>query len=190
MFQTMILPLWGVIDQIYYQFNRLQLVDIGEENVFRVRVATYRGEPLALEDGQVIQAGDFFLKIHLYNYQLMKHMCHMDSDIRRALYVYEAVERSLPGLARYLYSHPKADQIKGIMGVTILNRGVKRLGFGTFDIKNQYYRAWKKAYMIPMYCLCHGQWKIGKNTKLDPKFVAMSKEQLFERYLNNMELVR
>ncbi|MEW9669634.1 hypothetical protein [Ammoniphilus sp. 3BR4] len=184
MFQTMILPLWGVIDQIYYQFNRLQLIDIGEENVFRVRAATYRGEPLVLEGGHAIESGDLFLKIHLYNYQLMKEMCHIDSDIRRALYVYEAVEHSLPGLAHYLRSHPNAEQIKGIMGVTVLNRGIKRLGFSSFDIQNQYYLAWKKAYMIPMYCLCHGQWKIGKSSKLEPKYVAMSKERLFERYLD------
>ncbi|RXT13803.1 hypothetical protein [Ammoniphilus sp. CFH 90114] len=183
MFQTMILPLWGVIDYIYYQFNRLQLVDRGQENIFRVRVTTYRGKPIYMDDGEVIQPGDLLLKIHLYNYQLMKQMCHLDSDIRRALYVYQAVEQSLPGLAQFVFSHPRANELKGVLGVTLLNRGIKKLGFSSFDIESDWYRTWKKTYMIPMYCICHGQFKLSQTRKLEPKYVIMSKERLFERYL-------
>ncbi|WP_134698861.1 hypothetical protein [Ammoniphilus sp. YIM 78166] len=187
MFQTMILPLWGLVDQIYYQFNRLQLIDIEDQNVFRVRLSTYRGAPLVLDSGDVIRSGDLLLKIHLYNYQLMKQMCHLESDIRRALYVYEAVEHSLPGLARYLSEHPRSNEIKAVLGVTVLNRGIKRLGFQSFELDNSLYRAWKKAYMIPMYCLCHGQWSLPSLQKLEPKFVVMGRTQLLQRFLNNLE---
>lgn len=187
MFQTMILPLWGLVDQIYYQFNRLQLIDIEDQNVFRVRLSTYRGTPLALKSGEVIQSGDLVLKIHLYNYQLMKQMCHLESDIRRALYVYEAVEHSLPGLAKYLNDHPRANEIKAVLGITVLNRGIKKLGFESFELNNRLYRAWKKTYMIPMYCLCHGQWSLPSLQKLEPKFVVMSRAQLLERFLEHDE---
>lgn len=182
LFETFILPLWGIIDQIYYQCNRLHLVDPPNGNVFRVRLTRYKGGPLEMSDGTFVQSGDPMLKIHLYNYQLMKQMIHMDSDIRRALYVYEAVEKSLPGLAFYIRSHPNMEQIKGIIGITLLNRGIKRLGFDSFDINNKMYRSWKKSYMILLHGLCHGGSASIQSGKHEPKFVVMSKEKLLNRY--------
>lgn len=182
MFESMILPLWGMIDQIYYQCNRLQLIDHPGGNVFRVRMTHYKGEPLAMSDGTRIEAGDPMIKIHLYNYKLMKHMIHIDSDIRRALFIYEEVEKSLPGLAHFLRAHPQIDQIKGIIGITLLNRGVKRLGFDCFDINNKLYRSWKKSYMLLLHGLCHGGFESLDFQKQQPKYVVMSKERLLEWY--------
>lgn len=135
-----------------------------------------------MSDGTVVEAGDPMLKIHLYNYQLMKQMINIDSDVRRALFVYEEVKKSLPGLAFYLRSHPQIDQIKGIIGITLLNRGIKRLGFDSFDIHNPMYRSWKKSYLMLLHGLCHGSFESLHSEKQQPKYVVMSKERLFERY--------
>jgi hypothetical protein len=178
-----IIPLWGMFDLIYYQCSRLQLITIGEGNVFRVRLTKYQGNPLVLENGETIQSGDLLLKIHLYNYHLMNQMRGMDTEIRRALYVYQQVEDSLPGLACYLASHERSQDIKGVVGVTVLNRGINKLGFNTFPIINPWYRYWKESYMIPMYCLCHGTFSNNKIKRLEAKYVVMSKNSLFDRYL-------
>ncbi|MBP1933558.1 YkoP family protein [Ammoniphilus resinae] len=183
MFQA-ILPFWGIIDQIYFQFNRLQFIDKDGGNVFRVRPICYRGETLILKDGTEIHSGDLLLKIHLYNYALMKEMVGMRSEIRRALFVYQMVENSMPGLAKYLHLHPRSEEIKGVIGITLLNRGVRHLGFDSIPIANDYYRRWKKSYMVPMYYICHGFHKGNSNKKLDPKILVMSKNRLFESYLN------
>lgn len=183
MFQT-ILPFWGIIDQIYFQFNRLQFIDKDGGNVFRVRPIYYRGEPITLLDGTQIHQGDLLLKIHLYNYALMKEMVGMNSEIRRAFFVYQTVEKSMPGLAKYLHFHPRSEEIKGVIGITLLNRGVRHLGFDSIPITNDYYRRWKKSYMVPMYYICHGFRTGNGRKKLDPKILVMSKDQLFKNYLN------
>lgn len=183
MFQTIVLPLWKFVDRIYYQCNRLQLIDMDKENIFRVRLTTYKGYPLETSDGEMLLPGDKLLKIHLYNYHLMKEMAGIESDVRRALYVYERVEKSLPGLAAYLRQHLHEEQIKGIIGVSLLNRGVKKLGFDTFEIKSGWYRVWKESYLKPMYYLCHRQAAPYQKNKLAPTYLVMSKNRLYRSYL-------
>jgi hypothetical protein len=178
-----ILPVWGAIDYVYFHLSRLQPVNLSDGNVFRVRLTRYHGCPLATEDGKVIDDGDLLLKIHLYNYQLMKQMKHLHKEISRALHVYQEVESSLPGLAQYLSNHQRSEEIKGILGITILNRGVKNLGFEIFAMDNIWYRLWKTSYMIPMYWFCQG--KVSKwNKKMQPKYLVMSKERLLQTYLD------
>ncbi|RKD26029.1 hypothetical protein BEP19_01230 [Ammoniphilus oxalaticus] len=178
----MILPIWGLIDQVYYHCNRLQFVDRLEDNIFRVRITRYRGYPLQLRDGTKIEKGDLLVKIHLHNYSLVKKMRHLKSDVRRALFVYEAVKQSLPGLANYLKGHPLESQVKGILGVTVLNRGVRRLGFDTFNLKHPLYSAWKKSYMVPLTAICHGDFNQIFTGKYEPKYLVMGKETLFDLY--------
>ena len=182
MFHAMILPIWGLLDQIYYHCNRLQFVDRLSENIFRVRITHYKGYPLQLEDGVQIKKGDLLVKIHLHNHLLVRKMEHLQSDVRRALFVHDLVKESMPGLAHFMKSHPLQEQIKGVIGVTVLNRGVKRLGFHCFDLKNPIYRHWKMLYMAPMTAFCQGDLSYLWSKKMEPKYLVMSKNVLLNRY--------
>jgi hypothetical protein len=175
---------WSLFDKIYYHTTRLQFVNRSESNIFRVRLLRYRGKSIRLQDGVTIQHGDLLLKIHLHNCQLMREMQAIDHDVKRALYVYQRVQSSLPGLAAYLAQHPEIEQIKGIIGITVLTRGVKPLGFDVIDIDNWFYRKIKELYLIPMFVICHPKGKLDffKKNKLTPKFLMMSKENLFKKH--------
>ncbi len=179
-----IIQTWSILDNLYYYCSRLQLVDLKEQNVFRVRLLTYRGPSISLEDGTVISPSDLLLKIHLHNCLLMKEMEHIQNDVKRAFYVYHRVEQSLPGLARYLASHPQQKEIKAVIGITVLTRGVKPLGFETIDIANPVYRTLKELFLIPMFIVLHpnGKWKCLKKGHLTPKYLMMSKERLLDKY--------
>lgn len=180
-----IIHTWSLLDKCYYHCSRLQCVNQEEQNVFRVRLLTYRGQNLSLSDGTIIQSQDLLLKIHLHNCMLIKEMQGMDHDVKRALYVHNRVERSLPGLAQFVLNHPERDRIKGILGITLLSRGVKRLGFDSLDIPNPIYKRIKALYLIPMFCVCHHNLKLNsfKKENLTPKYLAMSKEILLDRFL-------
>jgi len=182
LYQSMILPIWRLLDRIYYHSNRLQFVDRLDENIFRVRLTKYRGYPLQMEDGTRIIKGDLLVKIHLHNYLLVKKMVHLKSDVKRALFAHEIVKESMPGLAHFIKSHPQRDRIKGVIGVTVLNRGIKRLGFHSFELKNPFYRNWKRLYMAPLTALCQGKWSHLWNDKLEPKYLVMSKDTLLGTY--------
>ncbi|MED0890727.1 YkoP family protein, partial [Aneurinibacillus migulanus] len=105
---------------------------------------------------------------------------------KRALYVYKRVEESMPGLVDFIRNHPQGETIKGIIGITVLHRGVSRLGFEVKDIENGYYKKLKQLYMKPLFILCHLNKQQGwKEKNLVPKFLIMSKEQLLSRYLQD-----
>ncbi|MBN6185741.1 hypothetical protein JQN58_01920 [Aneurinibacillus sp. BA2021] len=176
--------LWSWLDALYFACSRLRYVNRKEKNIFRVKLLTYRGKSLVLSCGTRVNPNDMLLKIHLHNCLLMHELASMASDTKRALYVYRRVESSMPGLAQFLSAHPQKDKIKGIIGVTLLSRGVARLGFEVKDIPNPYYRAMRQLYMKPLFLLCHTD----KNTRpkaehLVPKFLVMPTEFILNKYL-------
>ncbi|MED4732464.1 YkoP family protein [Aneurinibacillus migulanus] len=181
-----IMKVWSLVDKIYFYYSRLEYVNQAERNIFRVKLLTYRGKELLLSNGISIQTKDTLLKIHLHNCLLMNEMLHMENETKRALYVYKRVEESMPGLVDFIRNHPQGETIKGIIGITVLHRGVSRLGFEVKDIENGYYKKLKQLYMKPLFILCHLNKQQGwKEKNLVPKFLIMSKEQLLSRYLQD-----
>ncbi|MBP1155390.1 hypothetical protein ACVLD2_000698 [Paenibacillus sp. PvR052] len=61
------------------------------------------------------------------------------------------IERSLPELALYVRSHSKCHEIKGIIGITMLNRGYDKLGFEAVQISFTWYRLLKWMSLKPIY---------------------------------------
>ncbi|MCF6095205.1 hypothetical protein L1765_14675 [Microaerobacter geothermalis] len=179
------LAAWGILDQIYYLCNRLEYVS-QKDNIFRVRLLKYRGPNLTLSDGTVIRSNDSLLKIHLHNQRLMKEMLSIKDGNQRAFYVYKQVKQSMPGLAQYLDQHIHSHVIKGIVGISILHRGAARLGFDVQEITNEWYKRYKLMYMKPMLILCHPEGRLRwtkRKDELVPKYIVMSKELLFNKYL-------
>lgn len=174
---------WTLLDQLYYLCTRLEYVN-KQENIFRVRPMKYRGKDLHLSDGTLLKGKDLVLKIHLHNCLLMKELQGMEGQIRRALYVYDRVRESLPGLAQFIENHPNQKQIKGILGITLLHRGIHRLGFDAVEIPNPFYAKLKQAYLTPMFLFLHPRNSTSQEKdKLTPKFLAMSKDKLLQTYL-------
>src|SRR5699024_2735065 len=97
------------------------------------------------------------------------------------------VKNSLPGLAQYFFDHPNHADFKALLGVTILTRGVKSLGFQTIDIANPIYRTFKKLSHIPIFLLFHPPKSLNhlKKGQLTPKYIVMSKERFMDQYNHN-----
>ncbi|HLS09318.1 YkoP family protein, partial [Lentibacillus sp.] len=66
------------------------------------------------------------------------------SEVQRALLLYHMVRDDLKSLSRYVAKHPRSREIKAVIGITMLNRGTRRLGFETFSIQNRFYRLYKQ----------------------------------------------
>ncbi|MDX8046160.1 hypothetical protein SH601_09170 [Gracilibacillus sp. S3-1-1] len=180
-----LLSFWSIIDPIYYVFTRLTYLDNGKEtekNIFRVRLTRYKGRDYVLSDGTVVHKNDLFIKIHLHNAQLISHVKNIDSEIRRALIIHQMVEKSLPKLAEYLHDHAEFNEIKGIIGITMLNRGTRRLGFDTMEIENRYYKGFKSMALFPIYWLSVSSITVNSLKKHDPCYLFMSKEKLLDKY--------
>ncbi|WP_234402321.1 YkoP family protein [Oceanobacillus damuensis] len=173
--------LWNFIDPIYYHFTRLNYIqnDDGKKTIIRVRLTRYKGRKITLSDGTVINKNDILLKIHLHNVKLMREMDGKNSDIRRALIIYKSVRESLPYVARYIQSHGYTSEIKGLIGITTLHKGCRKLNFEVFSIYNPYYKMFKRIALLPIHLLStENKWKEIPS----PMYLFMSKKRLFKEY--------
>jgi hypothetical protein len=177
------LTIWSILDPIYYSLTRLKYV-IDESNhrhIFRVRLTRYKGRNVILSDGTIIQKNDLLIKIHLHNIRLLKDVYQLTSDIKKARYIYEQVKKGLPHLANYIQSHPKSEEIKGIIGITMLHKGCNRLGFETIPIQNKWYCMFKQIVFFPIQYLSSNHLRMDDMIRL-PKYLFMSKSKLLKQY--------
>lgn len=175
---------WNFIDPIYFQFTRLKYIkkECGNKSILRVRLTKYKGRDVVLSDGTSISKNDILVKIHLHNAKLLQQMEWCDSEIRRALLIYQGIKESLPSVARYIQLQENTEQIKGLIGITTLYKGCKKLGFEPHSIVNPLYKNFKKVSLLPIYFLSSTR-VTGKEIP-SPMYLFMSKEALFSRYGN------
>lgn len=184
--------IWNVIDPIYYKFTRLTYIHNGthNDNILRVRLTRYKGKNITLSDGTPINKNDTLVKIHLHNVRLLNEMKYFKNDIKKGRFIYQHVKKSLPDLVSYIQNHSKTDEIKGIIGISMLNRGADRLGFEFISISNPFYKWLKWLAFIPI-CLLFNNDSIFKmmknNISSSPKYLFMSKESLLEIYTHGAQ---
>lgn len=94
--------------------------------------------------------------------------------------MYKYVLTSMPVLANYLQNHPNEEKIKGIIGITTLNRGVNTLGFECFTPGSKWYRFIKKLGQLPIFFLSSSSMKNLQKHRLSYLFI--SKEKLYAEY--------
>jgi hypothetical protein len=178
-----VISIWDILDPIYYACTRLRYIGHGnlKSSTFRVRLTTYKGRNVCLSDGTKIQNGDILLKIHLHNVVLLKDMLPLRNEVKKARFLYRVIEKSLPDLALYVKNHPKCDEIKGIIGVTMLNRGCVNLGLESIHISSTLYKWFKWMSMMPIYLISVTQ--PFKNIKKHaPAYLFMSKDKILQKY--------
>ncbi|WP_424474974.1 YkoP family protein [Oceanobacillus kimchii] len=175
-----LLDVWNIIDPIYYTCSRLHSVSENDQKnsnntLFRVRLTNYLGNDVVLQDGTIIHKHDLLLKIHLHNVKILNELRKTDNQFKKALYIYHEIKRGLPMLANYISLYEKSNEIKGIIGITSLSQGANKLGFEVFDIKNTYYRTYKKYAISPMNFIANTSIKA-------PVYLLMSKNKLINTY--------
>lgn len=182
--RDLFLKVWNLVDPIYCSFTRLQLIipNRKEDAVFRVRLTKYKGNDVILSDGTKINKNDLMLKIHLYNVRLLRDYSHYKNELTKGIEVFRRTKDSMPYLAEYIQSHPKETVIKGIIGITMINKGFRTLGFECTHPKSKIYSLYKKITHIPIYLLSHSRFSSAKLKKHHTVYLMMSKGKLYNLY--------
>ncbi|MEH7125787.1 hypothetical protein V7127_21485 [Bacillus sp. JJ1773] len=183
-----VLSIWNWFDPIYYFFSRLTLLPCegAKSNIFRIRITKYKGRNVVLSDGTRINKNDTLVKIHLHNAKLLIELKDIKSDLKKAKFMYQYVQKSLPEVENYIRECRQAYMVKGIVGITMLNKGCERLGFEVVDIYSPIYKWFKWFAFLPIELLSNKQttWESLKNQK--PNYLFMSTNKLSEMYRNSM----
>ncbi|WP_342068348.1 YkoP family protein [Virgibacillus chiguensis] len=170
---------WGSIDPIYFTCSRLTYI-VGpnqKRTLLRARLTKYKGAKMVLSDGTVIEKDDLLVKIHLHNVKLLKKLSEQSNDMKRAVIIYHSVKKAMPSLATYIENHAEQERVKGIIGITNLSKGGKKLGFEEKALQNKFYRIFKKITLFPISFLT------GKKS-IKPVYLFMSKGKLLMKYGN------
>jgi hypothetical protein len=179
-----LIQVWSLLDSAYFFCTRLQCLEqiTGNANVFRVRLTRYKGREVLLSDGTLIKKNDLLIKIHLHNVRILNEMQCIDEKFKKTLFLYKKVQESLPGLAFYLLHHKNNDQIKGVIGITLIDKGYKRLGFESYSLSSRSYIWYKRISLYPIHVLSISTPSFKKKKVRTPQYLFMSKDSLCEKY--------
>ena len=177
-----LISFWSFIDPIYYHCSRLTYLSFSKGNIFRVRLTKYKGRNIVLSDGTQINKNDTLVKIHLHNVRLLKEFKNINSELKRAKIIYKYVQWSLPGIDSYIQNHTEAHNIKGIIGITTLNKGCERLGFEVFEISHPIYKWIKQMAFLPIEMMSSKNSVLHVMKHYQPKYLFMSTQKLSSKY--------
>lgn len=186
--RLVILSIWKFFDPFYFSLTRLQYLcpERKNEGVLRVRLIKYKGKNVTLSDGKMICKNDFLIKIHLHNIKLLHEFAKINNEILKSRGVFKQVLDSMPLLASFIQNHPEESKIKGILGVTLINKGFRPLGFECVAPDSKLYCWFKKTSQLPIYLLSWSRVSIANIKKHKPVYLMMSKDRLLSKYRNRV----
>lgn len=179
-----LIQVWAILDSVYLICTRLQCLEkiSGNTNILRIRLTRYKGRQVVLSDGTSIKKNDLLVKIHLHNVRAMKEMQYMDDNLIKTRFLYKKVQESLPDLALFIIRHKYKEQIRGIIGITMIDKGYKRLGFEAFSISNRSYILFKRIALYPIYLLSSSTSSSKRKKAPVPQYLFMSRKVICEKY--------
>lgn len=180
-----IVALWLQWERLFVKmFN---IIPIDEHNtMLKLRVRAYSGDrEIELEDGEVIRKGDQIAELHLDNELLFQLGADARSTMHLTVQLIRRMEQLLPQINELIMHHPDFKNVKGLYGISIIHRGTTRFGFTVIDLPEGLFSYFTRLYLRLLMYVIHPQGKERMQTKselLVPKIIAISKQELANRY--------
>ncbi|MDR3288802.1 MAG: polysaccharide deacetylase family protein [Peptococcaceae bacterium] len=173
--------LWDQWERFYAWRFQIQRIDAA--SVFRLAKKRYQGPELYDKDGVLWAAkGDIIAELHLDNSRLQG----TESDVRGVLLRAIAQFReSLPILAKYVVEHPDYQDVRVFAGLTLIHRGVGRLGFEVQETRPSWAVRRIGTLQKVIMSVYHPLGKGRNRQRLgdQPKWVWMSRQKLLAEWL-------
>ncbi|MHB1630038.1 MAG: polysaccharide deacetylase family protein [Bacilli bacterium] len=133
----------------------------------------------------VISPNDPMVELHLQN-RALQQLLELDSPEKMAIRVLKEVRISLHHVALALVYDDRFRSARGVFGMTLMHRGIEKLGFHTEEIEQNALNRWIGLLLVWLMVLYHPQGYKRLKTGLGemrPKLVWMTREELVARYL-------
>lgn len=169
--------LWETWERFYAR--QMGIINIDDVNIYRINPIQYDGPDLVNEAGDLIaQAGDRVLELHVNSPRLQT----AETDpVRIAIGVLRQTKNSLPVLARYIQQQPEYQDIQVLVSKTLLNRGLKGLGFEVTELEDTLHNRWIGFMQRLILKVYHPQ---NEGTHMgQPKMVWMTRDVLMTKWL-------
>lgn len=115
--------------------------------ICKLLIKRHAGETIVCQDGTRIEAGDRIGELHLDNRRMLE-MSHSIGSDRAALRTARLARASLGRIAEAMDSDPRLHQVKGLLGTTLLHRGlIHGMGFECRPLSSRRSTMWTGAYL-------------------------------------------
>ncbi|MBM7565473.1 polysaccharide deacetylase family protein [Paenibacillus sacheonensis] len=179
---------WMGWERLFHVVFRVKSVADG--SIFHYRVIKYRGATLELSDGNRIADKDDVVELHFDNGMLLQLMTNSRSMMQLAVMLIREVKKSMPQLAERLALDADAQLVKGLYGVSLMNRGVENFGFdvhklpkGLFDFSSRLYLKLLLRVLNPS-----GKQRLSEQgARMEPRIMAMSMDTFWQRFSSDDE---
>lgn len=187
------IPTWSMKRRLAYRFWEVwengfaklyKIERISASNLLRLSQKRYKGPALYSSEGRLLaEDGDLVGEIHFDNARFMGK--ETDSHLI-ALKALREIKPSLSEVAAYIQQNPNYAEIKVFLGLTLIHRGVKGLGFEVNDVPisiNTRFIAFLQKFILR---ICHpsGKARAQRMKMTYPKLVFISRDELIDRWLN------
>lgn len=183
LFKRMLVACWLGWDKLFHLMFRVKRT--GADSIFHYRKRKYRGKTLELANGTTIETDDEVIELHLDNRMLVRLMMESRSMMHVAILLIREVEKGLPKLAEQLVGKDAFKQVRGLYGVTMINKGASQFGFDLFELEPGLFDRLTRFYLKLLMFVLHPSGKKrlkGNSGKLSPRILVMSMEELCKRY--------
>lgn len=165
-------------------FSRLYRVErISAHNLLRLSRKRYKGANLYSQEGQlIIKSGDWIGEIHFDNSRFLRKTTDYHA---LGIQTLRDMKESLSELALFIAQKHEYEDIKAFMGLTLINRGAKGLGFHIEEVPHT---ASIRSITLLQRMILHiyhptGKTRARKERRNYPKLLWISKEELLEKWL-------
>ncbi|MEN6351759.1 MAG: polysaccharide deacetylase family protein [Syntrophomonas sp.] len=178
--RRLIYTIWEKWERIFARIYNIER--ISATNILRVSRTHYKGPELYTSQGQLLATrGDIVGEIHLTNSRLARSE---NNSLKTGVQVLKQARESLPELAKYIEGNPAYQEIKVLTGLSIINQGVKGLGFQVQDVRPTLFNKMVNMLQHLIYRVYNPTGKLDSKKQNDhPQLVWISKSQLIERWL-------
>jgi hypothetical protein len=152
-------------------------------DLFLVADRRYLGRPFTIEGVQV-RRFDRVLEIHINNDFVMEVLRNHHTIMASSVKLLKEARRSLPVLADYVQNETN-DTVSVLYGVTFINRGIERLGFSTFPIRNRFFGELSRRHLRKLFQMVNpaaDELLEQHAESYVPKVVAITKNTLLSLY--------
>lgn len=185
--KRLLVRLWLGWERLFHVMFKLVPVQEGG-GMFHYRIRAYHGQTLHLPDGQQIDNKDQVVELHFDNKRLFQVMSNSRSLMQVAITMIREVEKALPGMAQQLAARRELGKVRGIYGISMINRGSESFGFTVIDLPRGLFGRLTRFYLKVLLSVLHptGMKRLkDKRAVLTPKIMAMSMEEFSRRYVTH-----
>ncbi len=183
-FKNTLQQLWSAMDSLIRLLSGIRDVGDGKNFIWRIALRRYHGKDWLMPGGSVLKHGEPYLELHLNNDRLLSLM-DGDAPLERATIIaMREIRNGLPLLAEFLNSSEKYGKVNIILGITLLHRGLGRIGFTALDMKPGLVQIMVGLYERWLLAVFHPSGFKGLKSyryKLSPKYVVITRQELMRK---------